>query len=400
LEKAPDVATHFKQLAEELKRGPESKGDLKGFIESFVRPVGLDKPATPIIVETVASVPEIEPQVGFSGVGKVARLFLAPVAAIASFPRKGAEALLSFSTRALRFGLFNIARIQDMDATALVARRTPLDYSKNPISILVTSPKENSTRTRSVMSEPWTVHWLEHVIKPGDVLYDVGASVGTYALVAAISHEGTVRVFAFEPSFVTYAALCRNVLENGCEKSITPMPLVLTEKKGSTLFKYRSLVSGAAQHAFGDRNLFTKGFKERKPVYQQRMVGITLDSLVQDFHFDPPNHIKLDVDGGELQVLRGAAATLKAGTIKSVLVDACDDREAKQVTAFLKQLGFGLASGGGDDAAGFHAIFARDVASVADAMASCKLPARPRPREKAGSPDEQDGVEPIRGNAA
>lgn len=399
LEKASDFPTHCKQLADELGRSQEERRDLTRFIEGFVRPAGLDKPVMPVAVEAVASVIEIKPEPArMTWSRMLAALVLAPLAAIASLPRKGAEALLNFSTRVFRFGLFNIARIREVDATSLVARRTPLDYPKNPISILVTSPKENSSRTRSVMSEPWTVHWLERVVAPGDVLYDVGANVGAYSLVAAISHDREVKVFAFEPSFVTYAALCRNILENECDKCITPMPVALTEHRGNTVFKYRSLVSGAIEHAVGGRSLYTKGFKERKPVYQQRMLGIPLDSLIQDFQLDPPDHIKLDVDGAELQVLRGAAATLAAGAVKTVLIDARDDKESGRVTDYLKGLGFGVAAkfNGADGAPGFHAVFARDTARVGEAMANCEIPESLRQQYLAEQQDD-DGEPSPRG---
>ena len=192
--------------------------------------------------------------------------------------------MLNFSTRVFRFGSVQYRADQGgrtrrawwRDARHSIIR-------KIRSRILVTSPKENSSRARSVMSEPWTVHWLERVVAPGEVLYDVGANVGTYSLVAAISHDREVRVFAFEPSFVTYAALCRNILENDCDKCITPMPVALTEHRGNTVFKYRSLVSGAIEHAVGGRSLYTKGFKERKPVYQQRILGIPLDSSHRGF---------------------------------------------------------------------------------------------------------------------
>jgi FkbM family methyltransferase len=403
LEKAPDFPTHFRQLADELRRGPEAKRDLARFIESFLRPSGRDKPATPIAIEAVDSVTEIVPrQTRVTWVRVVAGTVLAPFAVLASLPKRGTEALLSFSTRLFRFGLFNIARIKECDATTLVARRTPLDYPGNPISILVTSPKENLTRSRSVMSEPWTVRWLEQVLAPGDVLYDVGANVGAYSLVAAVSHDREVRVFAFEPSFVTYAALCRNILENDCDKCITPMPVALTEHRGNTVFKYRSLVSGAVEHAVGNRNLFTKGFKERKPVYQQRILGIPLDSLIQDFQLDPPDHIKLDVDGAELQVLRGAVATLATGAVKTVLVDARDDKESERLIDYLTRLGFGVAAkfNGVDGAPGFHAVFARDAASVGKAMAGCALPASPHQSEARAEEDEDEDAEPLRGGAA
>lgn len=379
LEKAPDFPTHLAQIAAELGRAPDDRRDLSSFVRSFVRPRGLDRPVTPVVVETVESMPEVAPQAdpaAWQRLGSAVLLF--PLAILAWFPERGGETVLNFFTRIFRFGLFNIARLKRTDAASLVARRTPLDYPRAPISLLVTSPRENLVKTRSVMSEPWTVHWLERVVEPGDVLYDVGANVGAFSLVAAKAHDQTVRIFAFEPSFVTYAALCRNILENGCEKIITPVPIALTEDKGNTVFKYRSLISGATEHAMGEQNLASKDFKETKPAYQQRILAVPLDSLTEDFKLEPPSHIKLDVDGMELQVLRGAAATLANGAVKTVLIDARQDKDSDCVTEYLRQLGFGLAArfNGADSVTGFHAVFARDPEAVGAIMADCPLPER------------------------
>ena len=69
-------------------------------------------------------------------------------------------------------------------------------------------------------------------------------------------------------------------------------------------------------------------------------------------------------------------ATLAAGAVKTVLVDARDERESERVTDYLKELGFGIAAkfNGADGAPGFHAVFARDATSVGEAMANCEIP--------------------------
>ena len=43
-------------------------------------------------------------------------------------------------------------------------------------------------------------------------------------------------------------------------------------------------------------------------------------------------------------MLRGAAATLANGSVKTVLVDARDDKDSVHLTEYLRQLGFGLAA--------------------------------------------------------
>jgi hypothetical protein len=149
------------------------------------------------------------------------------------------------------------------------------------------------------------------------------------------------------------------------------------------------------EHAVGSQNLLTKGFKERKPVYQQRILGIPLDSLIEDFQLDQPDHIKLDVDGAELSVLRGAEATLSRGEVKTVLVDTSDGGDGEKLTDYLKQLGFGVAAkfDSLNGAPGFHAVFARDPWKVAQAMQCCAIPAQ----QSSASSEE---IEQLHGTAA
>ena len=44
---------------------------------------------------------------------------------------------------------------------------------------------ERQWRAASCAKEPWTVNWLRDAVGPGDVLYDIGANVGAFSLVAA-----------------------------------------------------------------------------------------------------------------------------------------------------------------------------------------------------------------------
>ncbi len=86
--------------------------------------------------------------------------------------------------------------------------------------------------------------------------------------------------------------------------------------------------------------------------------------------------------------------------MKTVLIDARDERESERVTDYLKELGFGIAAkfNGADGAPGFHAVFARDAASVGEAMADCEIPESLRQQSLAESQDD-DGEPPRRGAA-
>ena len=72
-----------------------------------------------------------------------------------------------------------------------------LDFPDCDIWIRAESPAEKNWRARSCAKEPWTVDWLRGNVRPDEVLYDIGANVGTFALVAA--KHLRARVVAFEP---------------------------------------------------------------------------------------------------------------------------------------------------------------------------------------------------------
>ncbi len=282
------------------------------------------------------------------------------------FSRLLARGRRRYDDRALRFAqqtIFDQADARRGDPIGLLAREVAVDYDKAPLSILATSNAETKLRSRSVMKEPWTVHWLEHAVAPDDVVYDIGANVGTYALLAALAHEHRIRVFAFEPGYNSFAALCRNVIHNGAERSVSPVNALLHREDGHTLFKYRSTESGAARHAVGEQALQAKTPKDvTEAVYEQVMVCLTLDSIVSRHGLPIPNHIKLDVDGSELAVLSGGDTVLSSSELRSVMVEL-DDREGSEaIIELLERHGLKLVrafpKGGREPQS--DAFFARD----------------------------------------
>ena len=61
------------------------------------------------------------------------------------------------------------------------------------------------------------------------------------------------------------------------------------------------------------------------------------------FSLPPPHHLKIDVDGSELNVLRGAAATLAGRQLRTILIEV-DDPNAEAVSELLGGHGFELRS--------------------------------------------------------
>ena len=218
-----------------------------------------------------------------------------------------------------------------------LARRRRLDYPHADIYLRMTSMAEYN-RTRACEKEPWTVEWIEQWVKPGDVLYDVGANVGAYSLVAAKHTGGQARVVAFEPGFATYSALCENVVHNGCADSVIALPVGLSSETRLGFFNYRDLQAGAADHTLGQGPLTHQGVV---PLYRQPLLTYRLDDLVEQFGLPLPNHVKIDVDGSEIAVLEGATRTLASPTLKSLLLEVARD-QSDEVTRLLAARGLAL----------------------------------------------------------
>lgn len=212
-----------------------------------------------------------------------------------------------------------------------------LDYEPAPLWVYGTSRVEKRSRALSCAKEPWTVAWLQDVLRPGDVLYDIGANVGAYSLVAADLVGETGRVVAFEPGYASFAHLCDNVFLNGFESRIIPVPLPVGASTRLGAFHYQRLYPGHARHMLGGAH----GEDPTKITFRQQALGARLDDLHAWFALPQPHHIKIDVDGTELDVMSGGAALFDSPSLRSVFLEV-EEPHTDAVLAFLSTRGFKL----------------------------------------------------------
>jgi FkbM family methyltransferase len=232
-----------------------------------------------------------------------------------------------------------------------------LDYRGTDIWLRATSMPERRWRARSCAKEPWTVRWIEESVRKGEVLYDIGANVGTFSLIAALSRRALV--VAFEPGYANFARLCENIQLNECMGQIVPVPLPLSDTTGLLSFKYRSLEPGQSRHALGETPFVPR--RGAASTYIQPVCATTLDRAVADFALSPPHHLKIDVDGSEVRVLRGASAVLRGEQLRTILIES-DARQWDALAAELGGAGFTLKARyerPGKDDAPAYALWAR-----------------------------------------
>jgi len=237
---------------------------------------------------------------------------------------------------------------QALSDTALIEIKTGInvtgrmDYARHDIYLHVDSMTEYETRLHSCRKEPDTVKWIEDFMKPGDILYDVGANVGAYSLVAAKCFAGAVKVYAFEPAFLNFSQLCRNMFLNNCQDAVFPLPVALSDKTRIDDFNFHDLVTGGSLHTLGE-SVDHKGAMFT-PVVTQRMLSYRLDDLIDQFKIPKPSHIKIDVDGIEKAVLEGAQNTLTNPSLRSIDVELAEGEGQRGITELLLGKGFKLDS--------------------------------------------------------
>jgi FkbM family methyltransferase len=218
-----------------------------------------------------------------------------------------------------------------------------LDFERSDIFLNVESDLEYTTRASSCAKEPEMADWFETFFREGDVFYDVGANVGAYSLVASKMFDGRITVYAFEPGFPNFSQLSKNVLINNSQESVVPLQIALSDQTGISIFHYSNLTPGGALHALGEPVDY-KG-EIFKPVLEQPIIAFRLDDFLDLFNIPSPNHIKIDVDGIEFKILRGAEKTLGGPSVRSLMVEVDEaDPETAKMVEFLRDRGFVIHS--------------------------------------------------------
>ncbi len=167
--------------------------------------------------------------------------------------------------------------------------------------------------------EPAQTKLFAELVKPGDVVYDIGAHFGYYTLLGSKIAGRSGRVIAFEPSPSNLARLYRHIELNRCT-NVKVLELAVSDHEGTAHFETRT--GSGVGHLAADGPLEVK--------------LTSLDALKD---LPAPNVMKIDVEGAEVQVLRGMRAIL--GTAKPIIFLSLHGEELKNTcTEMLSSYGY------------------------------------------------------------
>lgn len=143
---------------------------------------------------------------------------------------------------------------------------------------------------------------LQRHTTPGSVVFDIGANVGFFTVLAARLVGADGRVFAFEPVPENAAQIRRNAGLNRLD-NITVVEKAVTDTAGRGQLVLARYSGGAALST-----------AERPPDATDAVTVdlVTIDGAIRGGDIAPPSVVKIDVEGAEIEVLRGMTETLRA----------------------------------------------------------------------------------------
>jgi len=175
--------------------------------------------------------------------------------------------------------------------------------------------------------ESGLIEWCKQFCNPNSVFLDIGAHTGTYAISLASFAK---KVYAFEPQKMTYYALCGGValssmynidclnygLGSDDQVGTQTLNLVSADGGGSTLQEVQCEIIG----------------KERVEV--RRLDDMQIQG--------PISFIKMDIEGNELNAIKGGVETLRRNNYPRILFESnCENVE---LFKFIQDLGYKIIS--------------------------------------------------------
>ena len=187
--------------------------------------------------------------------------------------------------------------------------------------------------------EPETIEWINSFPKKS-TLYDLGASIGNFALYAAI--KSSASVFALEPEIQNFSVLGVNHYLNREKIKSKFVPLNIALANVNTIDDLHIRQFGAGEHLKTLQAPITQDTKDPfDPDFTQPAMSIRLDDLVALMNLPQPTHMKIDVDGSEMKVLEGATNILSSKTLRSIMIElSAKQNELSTAAEVLANYGF------------------------------------------------------------
>ena len=159
--------------------------------------------------------------------------------------------------------------------------------------------------------EEWLVeHFLKRELKEDSVVFDVGANKGNY-MKMFLDRISCIQYYAFEPNFSAFEMLQKKS-KLCAAKSVTHVNAAVSSSSGQVSFYQLDEVKACEKNTLHEEVL--KGCSYSKT----EVASVTLDEFTKRNEIKTIDFLKVDTEGHELQVLKGAKKLINSGNIKMI----------------------------------------------------------------------------------
>lgn len=164
--------------------------------------------------------------------------------------------------------------------------------------------------------EPELIYWIDN-FKNISNFVDIGSNIGLYSIYST-SMNKNINCYSIEPFFKNYKRLLENISLNR-SKNVHPLFIGLDSKPSIANFFSHDTRSSSSGGQI-NKPINEKG-KKFKPLDKSKVLVFNLDTLVDLKIIPLPNYIKIDVDGNEINIIRGLKNTLSNKKFISIFIE-------------------------------------------------------------------------------
>lgn len=149
----------------------------------------------------------------------------------------------------------------------------------------------------------------EYIPREQDIIIDCGANVGFYSIFASKFMRGKGKIYAIEPLSYNYKRLLFQLKMNNVEKCY-PINIAILDRQGDAEI-LRPCASTSSTLFSKHLEALSRKYGANERIFAKERVKVTtLDDIDSSFAIERVDILKIDVEGSELHVLRGAKKTL------------------------------------------------------------------------------------------
>jgi FkbM family methyltransferase len=219
-------------------------------------------------------------------------------------------------------------------------RRLPPDFGRRPIYV---SPDSALTYLLPIWSSgsQQLLSVARRFITPGSTVWDIGANVGIFAFAAAARAGARAEVLAVEPDSFLASLLQRSASHpDNADIAVAVLCSAVSDERGLARFLIAS--RGRSSNALEQSGRRSQSGGTR---YVQYTPTLTMDSLLETFK--DPDFVKIDVEGAEALVLKGAEKVMSQS--RPMFYVEVGSEQRASVTELFERHGYRLYDGDSED---------------------------------------------------